>query len=186
MPRAVNAIVIDARLATQRTARLTLRVPEERDLDAWAGWLGDDDTVRFLGGTTSTRAQSWRTLAMVIGHWHLRGYGSWTACDVNDDDVVVGRGGLWRPEGWPDLEVGWLVGREHRRRGYAKEIGAAGLRAAFTLLQAPRVISIVHVDNHASHAVAASLGMRIDRHETIMGSPCAIWQIDVDTWRSLP
>ncbi|HEY1097868.1 MAG TPA: GNAT family N-acetyltransferase, partial [Myxococcota bacterium] len=93
----MNATVIDARLASQRTARLTLRVPEERDLDAWAGWLGDDDTVRFLGGTISTRAQSWRTLAMVIGHWHLRGYGSWTACDVNDDDVVVGRGGLWRP-----------------------------------------------------------------------------------------
>ena len=45
------------------------------------------------------------------------------------------------------------------------------------------LISIVHVDNHASHAVAASLGMRAEREASICDKPCRIWQIDVDSWR---
>ena len=166
---------------TQTTARLQLRLPTESDLDAWAEWLADDDTVRFLSGTPSTRAESWRSLAMVLGHWDLRGFGMWSAVDL-DSGAVVGRGGLWQPEGWPGLEVGWLTGATFRRRGYAREIGRAGMRAAFDVLQVPAVISIVHVDNDASHAVARSLGMRVENDDTIMGKPCRIWRLDRETW----
>ncbi len=34
--------------------------------------------MRYIGdGKPLTRALAWRSIAAMIGHWHLRGYGYW-------------------------------------------------------------------------------------------------------------
>jgi len=58
------------------TERLVLReVDPERDFDGWAKAMADEDTVRYLGTAPMGRAQAWRSMAMVIGHWSIKGYG---------------------------------------------------------------------------------------------------------------
>jgi hypothetical protein len=42
----------------------------------------------------------------------LRGYGSW-AVERKSDGVLLGRAGLWNPDGRPGLEVGWKLARLH-------------------------------------------------------------------------
>ena len=60
------------------TDRLLLRQLEERDLDAHTALMADPEVIRFLGdGKPLDRAQSWRTMAGILGHWTLRGYGFW-------------------------------------------------------------------------------------------------------------
>jgi hypothetical protein len=56
-------------------------------------------------------------MALFIGHWQLRGYGWWAVEDRRTGDFL-GRIGLYNPEGWPGIEIGWLLRRQawgHRR-----------------------------------------------------------------------
>ncbi len=47
-----------------------------------------------------TRDEAWRNMALVLGHWQLRGFGLW-AVEDRASGLLAGRVGCWRPEGWP-------------------------------------------------------------------------------------
>jgi RimJ/RimL family protein N-acetyltransferase len=140
------------------TARLRLVPLAERHFDAYADLLADPDSTRWLGdGEPLDRTGAWRSLAMLIGHWQLRGYGMW-ALESKDGGEFIGRAGLLYPEGWPDIELGWMLRRSCWHQGYATEACRAVLDFAWHRLHAPRVISLVRVGNEASDRVAERLG----------------------------
>lgn len=140
------------------TERLHLCALEERHFDAYAAMLADADNTRWVGsGEPLDRMNAWRSLAMLVGHWQLRGFGMW-AVEHRDDGSFLGRVGLMRPEGWPDVELGWMLCREHRHHGYATEASLATLDFAWRQLHLPRVISLVRSGNDVSDQVARRLG----------------------------
>ena len=140
------------------TARLRLTALSERHFDDYAAMLADPASTRWIGdGQPLDRTNAWRSLAMLIGHWHLRGYGMW-ALELKDTGEFIGRAGLMRPEGWPDLELGWMLKPDFRHHGYATEAGSAILDFAWHALGSPRVISLVKIGNEASDRVAERLG----------------------------
>jgi len=149
------------------TARLLLREWREDDLDAFAAMSADPDVMSYLGGVLD-RDESWRRIALHTGHWTLRGYGNW-AVERKADGVLIGRVGLWNPEGWPGLEIGWKLARHAWGNGYASEAASAAMDWAWTELGAPRLISIIDPGNVASRRVAERLGMRRLREETFSG-----------------
>src|SRR5690349_2295208 len=103
------------------TERLRLTAFGERHFEAYASMLADASSTRFIGdGEPLDRMNAWRSMAMLLGHWALRGYGMW-AVELRHSGEFVGRVGLHYPEGWPDLELGWMLVPEHRRKGYATE-----------------------------------------------------------------
>jgi RimJ/RimL family protein N-acetyltransferase len=56
------------------TERLILReIDPEHDFESWAETMADENTVRYLGSKPMIRAQAWRSMAMMIGHWTMRG-----------------------------------------------------------------------------------------------------------------
>ncbi len=55
--------------------RLTLRPVLDTDLVPYANFYASEGS-RFVGGPCS-REETWRKLATIAGHWHLRGYGPW-------------------------------------------------------------------------------------------------------------
>ncbi|MEO0970591.1 MAG: GNAT family N-acetyltransferase [Cyanobacteria bacterium J06639_18] len=82
------------------TKRLILRGFQEKDLDPYAEMCSDSDVMRYIGtGITLSRAEAWRNMAMIIGHWYLRGYGLW-AVEERQTGEMIGRIGCWNPEGW--------------------------------------------------------------------------------------
>jgi RimJ/RimL family protein N-acetyltransferase len=140
------------------TPRLPQTALGERHFDDYAAMLADPDSTRWVGdGQPLDRTNAWRSLAMLLGHWQLRGFGMW-ALELKDTGEFVGRAGLMYPDGWPDLELGWMLKPAHRHQGYATEAGNATLDFAWNQLRAPRVISLVRIGNEASDRLAERLG----------------------------
>lgn len=148
------------------TERLVLRAWRQEDLDPFAQMCADPEVARYLGGQTLDRDQSWRSIALFMGHWALRGYGLWVV-ERRADGRFIGRVGLWRPEGWPGLEVGWALTRSAWKQGYATEAARASMQFAWTALDATELISLIHPANHASQRVAERLGLRRDGRQNL-------------------
>jgi RimJ/RimL family protein N-acetyltransferase len=159
------------------TARLLLRALGPSDLDAYAAMYADAEVMRFLeDGRPLDRAAAWRSMAVHLGHWRLRGYGQWALVERTSGELV-GRAGLWQPEGWPGLEVGWLLGRPYWGHGFATEAARAAVAHAFNVVGAERVISLIRPDNHASIRVAERLGERYERTIDVSGGAAHIYAI---------
>ena len=139
----------------------------EGDLDAYAEMSADPQVMQYLGpGKVMTRSEAWRSMALFIGHWQLRGYGHW-AVEEKATGRFIGRLGFLNPEGWPGFEVGWTLARPAWGKGYATEGGKAALQYAFTHLDQRHVISLIHPDNVRSMKVAERVGERLERKTTI-------------------
>ncbi len=157
------------------TDRLRLTALAEKHFEPYASMLADDDTTRFIGdGQPLDRMNAWRSMAMLLGHWVLRGYGMW-AVELADTGEFIGRVGLHNPDGWPDLELGWMLRPEFRRQGYASEAARAALGFAFQQVGAERVISLIRTENTASERVARRLGGRQSTTIDFLGSATLVY-----------
>src|SRR5713226_8257785 len=88
------------------TERLLLRMWREDDFEAYAEICADPEVMRYLGGKPLSRLDAWRNMAMMVGHWHLRGYGHWVV-EEKASGKFIGRIGFLNAEGWPGFELGW-------------------------------------------------------------------------------
>jgi RimJ/RimL family protein N-acetyltransferase len=155
------------------TKRLELRRWREEDLDEYAALIAHPDVIRYVGGPTD-RASAWRQMAIFIGHRELRG---WTNSAVveRSSGRLLGRGGLWQPEGWPGIEVGWILHPSAWGQGYATELGLAVRDHAFGRLGIRHLISLIHPDNAASIRVAEKIGSALEGEHTLSGTPHLIY-----------
>ncbi|GJG85575.1 N-acetyltransferase [Gemmatimonadetes bacterium T265] len=157
------------------TDRLLLRGFDARDFGAYAALMADPAVARYLGdGRPLARADAWRQLALVVGHWALRGFGLWAA-EERMTGALVGRIGCYEPEGWPGLEVGYVLARPYWGRGYAAEGARAALGYAHDVLGRERVVSLIHPENVASVRVATRLGAAPDGTADIGGRPALVY-----------
>jgi RimJ/RimL family protein N-acetyltransferase len=162
---------------TLETPRLRLRSFRHADLDAYAGFCADPDVMRYIGaGVTLTRPEAWRQMAFFVGHWALLGYGIW-AVERRDTGELIGRVGFLHPPGWPDFEIGWLLGRAYWGQGYALEASREALRYAFDTLRRERVISLIRPDNRPSIKLAEALGERLSSEVELFGSKALVYEI---------
>jgi RimJ/RimL family protein N-acetyltransferase len=168
---------MEPRIPTRyETERLSLHRPVEDDVDALLP-LFDAEVVRYLDGKVPDRDDMWRGVCTWLGHWELRGFGMYTWVD-KETGAVVGRGGLWFPSGWPQLEVGWTLGRAYWGRGYATEVGRAMLALGWEALDPPWMCSVIHPDNAASQSVAERLGGQPVESRLLRGFPVDIWRYE--------
>lgn len=136
--------------------RLRLRQFREEDLDRLAEAYADPQVAHFIGGVQE-RPDAWRRMAMFMGHWELRGYGFW-AVEEKSSGSFAGSVGLWKPEGWPEVEVGYWLCSDMHGRGYATEAVLMSRQHAYEALGMTTLVSNIHPDNKASIAVAERCG----------------------------
>jgi RimJ/RimL family protein N-acetyltransferase len=157
------------------TERLRLRSLRLDDLDGYARMYADPEVMRFLeSGAPLGRDAAFRSLAMHLGHWQLRGYGQW-ALEDRATGRFIGRAGLYEPEGWPGLEVGWALDRAAWGHGYATEAGRAAIDYAFNVLEAKEIISLIRPDNAGSIRVAERLGETHQRDIELLGDVARVY-----------
>jgi RimJ/RimL family protein N-acetyltransferase len=138
------------------TERLILRGFEPRDVAPGVASAADPETQRFLSGPLGPY-DAFANLATHAGHWALRGYGSWIV-ERREDLAPVGRVGLWHPETWPDVEIGWRLHRSAWGHGYATEAARAALGWVWTTQPLHHLISLIVPENAASQRLARRLG----------------------------
>lgn len=156
------------------TERLLLRQWRDSDIDPYAELLADPAVMRYLSdGKTAQRNEAWRHMAVYAGAWSLRGFSHW-AVELRDSGEFIGRLGPWFPEGWPALEIGWVIAPRHQGRGYATEGARVALRLAHEHLS-ERVISLIRPGNAPSVAVAVKLGGSLESTIDLMGSPALVY-----------
>ena len=148
-------------MPTLETERLILRPWHAGDFAAFERYYADADDARFVGGQKD-REHAWRHLALQLGHWALKGFGYW-AVDEKASGAFVGCAGLWQSPGFPEMELGYWLVREHRGKGYAREACLRSREHARVALRAPSLVSYIHPDNAASIAFARSLGAVYER-----------------------
>lgn len=167
------------------TDRLIMRMWREDDFEAYARICADPEVMRHLNkdGQPLTRPEAWRQLAFLVGHWHLRGYGHW-AVEERASGRLVGRIGFLNPEGWPDFEIGWTLGREYWGKGYAIEGARRALEYAFTELKREHVISLIRPGNQGSIKVAERLGEKLEGRTEKDGLELLVYGIDRDARRA--
>ncbi len=143
------------------TDHLLLRHWQLRDFDAYASYYGDEELAKYIGGPCD-RNQAWRRMAAELGHWTLRGFGYW-ALEEKATGELAGCTGLWFPEGWPELELGYWLMPNARGKGYATEAALRALKYAYEVLGAKTLVSYIHPENGPSKQVAERIGAS---HET--------------------
>ena len=170
-------------ILSMNTPRLRLRQVAQTDFDDYAALCADAEVMQYIGdGVPLSRDDAWRQLAILAGHWTLRGYGMWAVEELSSGKFV-GRVGLHFPEGWPDPEVGWALSRAYWGRGYAREAASAAMRVAFEMLEWPRAISLIAPLNQRSINLAERLGERFERTIPLRGNPVGLYAIDQEQWR---
>jgi RimJ/RimL family protein N-acetyltransferase len=162
---------------TLDTPRLTMRLPVEPDAEPLHAIHLDPEVVRFIQmGPNPSITGAWTSLAAILGHWQLRGYGQWTLVEKTSNDVI-GRVGLWNPAGWPGIELGWIIKRSHWRQGFAREATSAALDWTWRHVETDRVISQIHPDNFPSTELARAIGMSFESTSSASGSQVHIYSI---------
>ena len=156
----------------------------EDDLDAYAAICNDAEVMRHLGdGKPLTRMEAWRQMAMILGHWQLRGYGLF-ALEEKATRTLVGRAGIFEPEGWPGFEVGWMLRRASWGKGYATEAARRVIRHAFTEMDRDHLISLIRPANAPSIRVAERLGERLEGRTDLFGHEALVYGLDRAAWRA--
>jgi RimJ/RimL family protein N-acetyltransferase len=173
--RAMNAFAAPRIPLAIESARLALRLPAEADWRALHAYYGDADSVRYTVGAPLTEAQTWRTLAGVVGHWAWRGYGPYVLQDRRCGDVL-GVAGLWFPNDWPEPEIKWALVPQARGKGYAAEAARSVRAMAREHLPGVRLISLIAIGNEASVRVALAAGACFEREIDFRGGRAAIYR----------
>lgn len=158
------------------TDRLILRAFVASDFEAYALIMADPAVTQFLGeGHPLARVEAWRQLAMILGHWTLRGFGLW-AVEERASGRLLGRIGCHEPEGFPAFEIGYVLAREAWGSGFAREGAAAALQFARQTLHRRDITSIIRPANTGSIRVATSLGARPAETVEFFGAPSVVYR----------
>jgi RimJ/RimL family protein N-acetyltransferase len=132
--------------------------------DEWPAGEYDRDAMEFFRNRLEEGG------ATVVG-WY-----GWYAIRTEDAEgprALVGAGGYFGPpDGEGEVEIGYSVLPEWRRRGYASEIAAALVERAFAETSVRRIVARTSDANAASHAVLVRAGFvrRVD--VDVDGSVC--------------
>ena len=149
-------------MAELRTSRLVLRRPTPADYSVARKFYQSERSRYAGGGDGTTDAQAFVIFAAMMGHWDIRGFGTFVATR-QDTGAVVGGFGPHFPDSWPEHELGWCIwDPTEERLGFASEATATLRAYARRELGWKTMVSYIHPDNAQSVRLAENLGCRLD------------------------
>lgn len=144
------------------TERFVLRAPAARDFDGWRAFFMDERSHFIRSAPEPDDATAWRAWAGVIGHWVMRGWGTFVIT-TQDCDRGLGMVGPWAPGNWPEFEIGWSCWEPAQEgTGMMTEAARATIAHAFGTLGWATAVSYIAPENTRSARLAEKLGARLD------------------------
>jgi len=155
--------------------RLILRTFKETDWKDLHQYYSNIETTRFTLGRTLTEGETWRTMASMLGHWTIRGYGPF-ALEEKKSGKVIGISGLWYPNDWPEPEIKWGLTKLYQGKGYASEAARQVQLMAKEFMPKTSLISLIHSKNEASIRLALSIGCSFEKNIYFRGDDWKIYR----------
>ncbi len=156
-----------------RTDRLMIRETTVEDVDEFYRIYKDPEITQYMEGLFDDPADEKRYqkdyIEKVYGFY---GFGVWTLVR-RSDNRIIGRAGFSMRNGFDEIELGFLIGKEFQRQGYAYEACKAILDYGRYVLMFEHVQTLVKKENEASIQLCEKLGFRrqeeVDVEENIYG-----------------
>ena len=156
------------RLEIESERLLLSPVDGRRDFRYFSKLMSDEKTVQYMAGHPLSRVLVWRHVAMILGHWEIRGYGFFSLFE-KETGQWIGRAGPWYPEGWYKPEIGWALLPEFCGNGFATEAASRCLDFVFDELAWSEVVHVIHNENIPSMKVAERIGSK--KTSEVLGIP---------------
>lgn len=142
------------------TKRLTIRPWLPRDAVAFANINADPEVRRYYYPATLSRAESDAVIDSCTAHLDKHGF-AFLAVERKSDKTLIGGAGLtWTNDvpGGPVVEIGWILGREFWRQGYAGESSQAWFAHGWKI-GLSEIVGYTSEINHPSRRLMETLGM---------------------------
>lgn len=144
-----------------RTGRLLIRETTLEDIDEFYKIYADPEMTRYMEGLFDDPADEKRYQKDYIEKvYGLMGFGVWTLERISDGRII-GRAGYSVRNGFDDVELGFLVGTEFQKQGYAYEACNAILDYGRDTLLFEEVQTLVKKENLGSIHLCEKLGFTI-------------------------
>ncbi len=171
--------------AVIETPRLILRHFVETDLDALTELMTNAGFMRFSAGIF-TREETAKFLFDRVIASARAGLPSQFALVLRENGRLLGYCGFFRQvvDGLNETEIGYRLDPDYWNRGLATEAARAVRDYAFEVMKLPRVISLIHPENHVSRRVAEKNGMTLEKMTVFHGFPAQVFFCGPDfSWR---
>lgn len=161
------------------TKRLILRRLVREDLDDLFALYSDPEIRKYFPEGTLNYEETKEELEWFLnGHPRHPELGLW-ATILKETGQFVGRCGLlpWTIEGQDEVEVAYLIAKDHWRKGLGSEAAHGILHYGFETLGLSRLICLIDKDNEASIKVATGLGMTFEKEIVDEMGPAQVYSI---------
>ena len=156
-----------------RTERLIIRETTLEDVDEFYKLYADPEMTLYMEGLFEDPKDEKRYQKDYIEKvYYLMGFGVWTLQRISDGKVI-GRAGYSVRNGFDEVELGFLVGKEYQRQGYCMEACRAILDYGRDMLSFDKVQTLVKEKNEVSIHICKKLGFqetgKVNVEENIYG-----------------
>lgn len=164
-------------LTVLETARTVVREMRADDLPELYAIYDDDEVRRYIEPLMDYEQEKESVRSYIHNMYGLCGFGLWAVTEKSSGRLI-GRAGLSLREinGESITELGYLIAKEYRRRGYAFEVCGAIKEYAFNKLGIKSLYIVTKPDNAASVRTAEKLGFGRPSLSVINGCEYMIFQ----------
>ena len=143
------------------TDRLLVRETTLDDVDEFYKLYKDPEMTKYMEGLFENPEDEKRYQKDYIEKvYGLMGFGIWTLVR-REDQKVIGRVGYSVRNGFEDIELGFLIGKDYQGQGYAFESCSAVLDYGRDVLLFDKVQTLVKAENEISINLCKKLGFKV-------------------------
>lgn len=148
------------------TDRMIIREQIIEDLDDIVRMYADKDTTLYMDNIyEDIELEREYMREYIASQYAFFEYGIWTLIDKKSGEYV-GRAGLSLREGFDDVEIGYVITKKYRNKGYAKEAIQSIMNYAKEELELSRLIAFVRPQNIISINLLEKMGFySVKNHE---------------------
>lgn len=140
------------------TQRLLVREITEADVPRLYELYRDPEITEYMEDLFENPAEEVAyTRHYIENIYAFYGYGMWIVIEKETGEII-GRAGLENKEGFDGLELGFMIGKNYQRQGYAFEVCQAIIAYAEEELEIQDICALVREENKASIALCHKLG----------------------------
>lgn len=159
------------------TDRLVIREHTMDDVRELYEIYDDEDARSFLDPLKDDITKEAEIMeAYINSQYRYCEFGMW-AVICKENKKLIGRAGIEIREETGENEIGFMITKEYRNKGYAKEAVKAVLDYAYDELEMKNIHAYIKKDNSKSRFLLDSLGFVYDRELSISGEICEDYYI---------